>query len=77
MSQPFQQKMVKVIGLADYLPLEVPVTPTEWVEPSGIFSGLGSNSTLAVPSASGNLSTDYELVISLCSTFLQLVRHWY
>jgi hypothetical protein len=55
-SQPFEQKMVKVTGLADYLPLQRPAAPVEWVQPSGMFSSLGSNTTFAVPSASGDYS---------------------
>lgn len=55
-SAPFQQKMVKVTGLAECLPLRAPQVPSEWVHPPGIVSGLGSNTTFAVPAASGNNS---------------------
>jgi len=55
-SQPFQQKMMKITRLADYLPLEVPAARLEWGQPSGGFSSLGSNTTFAVYPASGNYS---------------------
>jgi hypothetical protein len=55
---PFLQKMVKVTGLADYLPVQGPAAPVEWVPPTGVYSSLGSNTTFAVPSASGNYSAN-------------------
>jgi hypothetical protein len=45
-SAPFEQKMVQVTGLADYLPLQIPFVPQECVQPPGGYSGLGSNTTL-------------------------------
>ncbi|MGA2883058.1 MAG: hypothetical protein ABSG13_29270 [Bryobacteraceae bacterium] len=53
-SQAFEQKMVGITGLARYLPLSIPTETTESVYfPVGHLS-LGSNTTFAVSSASGN-----------------------
>jgi hypothetical protein len=56
--EPFLQMMVKVTGLAEYLPVQGPAAPVEWAPPSGMYSSLGSNTTFAVPSASGNYSAN-------------------
>ena len=53
MREPFLHKMVKVTGLTDYLPVQGPPSPVEWVLPSGMYSSLGSNTTFAMPPASG------------------------
>lgn len=52
MREPFLEKMVKVTRLA----VQGPPTRVEWVGTPGAYSSMGSNTTFAVPSASGNYS---------------------
>jgi hypothetical protein len=58
MSQQFEKKMVQVTGLAGYLPIQGPAATVDRVGHSGVYLSLGSNSTFAVPWASGNYTAN-------------------